>query len=54
MIARIAKDLKLSVIDVHGALDGKDALIPDKVHPNTEGATEIAKAVHAALTGKSS
>ena len=54
VIARIAKDLKLSVIDVHGALDGKDALIPDKVHPNTEGATEIAKAVHAALTGKSS
>jgi lysophospholipase L1-like esterase len=42
----------VGVIDVHGALNGKDALIPDRVHPNTEGATEIAKAVFKALTGK--
>jgi lysophospholipase L1-like esterase len=52
MIKQVAGDMKVDVIDVHGALDGKDALIPDKVHPSTEGATEIAKAVYKALTGK--
>jgi lysophospholipase L1-like esterase len=52
MIKQIASDAKADVIDVHGALDGKDAMIPDKVHPNTEGAAEIAKAVCKALTGK--
>lgn len=52
LVAAVAKATKVGVIDVHGALEGKDALIPDKVHPNTEGMTEIAKAVHRALTGK--
>ena len=52
MIDVVAKATKVGVIDVHGALDGKDALIPDKVHPNTEGAGEIAKAVFKGLTGK--
>lgn len=52
LIDEVAKATKAGVIDVHGALDGKDALIPDKVHPNTEGATEIAKAVFKGLTGK--
>ena len=37
---------------MHAALKNKDELIPDKVHPNTSGATEIAKAVCKALTGK--
>ena len=48
----IAKDLNLGLIDVHGALQGKDDLIPDKVHPNTDGAAVIAKAVYQGLTGK--
>lgn len=52
MIKQVAEAMKVEVIDVHGALDGKDALIPDRVHPNTDGATEIAKAVCKALTGK--
>ena len=52
MIDNIAKATKATVIDVHAALVGKDTLIPDKVHPNTEGATEIAKAVYQGLTGK--
>lgn len=51
-IDQVAKATKVGVIDVHGSLDGKDALIPDKVHPNTEGAAEIAKAVYQGLTGK--
>lgn len=51
LLDQVAKATKSGVIDVHGALVGKDALIPDKVHPSTEGATEIAKAVCKGLTG---
>lgn len=47
-----AKSMHAGLIDVHAALVGKDELIPDKVHPNTEGTTEIAKAIYKALTGK--
>ena len=50
MIRKIAKDLKLEVIDVYAALEGQDDLIPDTVHPNTGGAALIAKAVAASLT----
>ena len=52
VVIKIARDLGLGLIDVHSALKGKDDLIPDKVHPNTGGATVIAKAVHLGLTGK--
>jgi len=52
MIDAVARATLARVIDVHAALAGKDALIPDKVHPNTEGAGEIAKAVYQGLTGK--
>ena len=52
MINDVAKATQARVIDVHAALVGKDALIPDKVHPNTDGATEIAKAVYQGVTGK--
>jgi len=51
MVDKVAKATKAGVIDVHAALVGKDALIPDKVHPNNEGAAEIAKAVFKGLTG---
>ncbi len=50
MIKKIAKDLKLEVIDVYAALEGQDDLIPDTVHPNTGGAALIAKAVATSLT----
>jgi len=53
MVNKVAKTMKVGVIDVHGALKRKDALIPDRVHPNTEGATVIAKAVYKVLIGKS-
>ena len=52
MVKKVAKIMRVGVIDVHGALKGKDALIPDRVHPNTAGATEIAKAVYKVLIGK--
>ena len=49
MIKKIAKDIKCEVIDVYAALEGRDDLIPDTVHPNTGGAALIAKAVVASL-----
>ena len=52
VVDNVAKATKAGVIDVHAALNGKDALIPDKVHPNTAGATEIAKVVFRGLTGQ--
>lgn len=48
----LAAEMKLDIIDMHAALAGKPVLLPDRVHPNTEGAGEMAKAAFAALTGK--
>ncbi len=48
----MAKEMKLGVIDMHATLADKPHLLPDRVHPNTEGAAEMAKAVVTALTGK--
>ena len=50
--AKLAEDLKVDVIDMYAALDGKPELLPDRVHPNAEGAGEMAKAAAKALTGK--
>jgi lysophospholipase L1-like esterase len=51
-IDKLAKELDLEVIDMHKALADTPALLPDKVHPNTEGAGEMAKTAFKALTGK--
>ncbi len=48
----LAKDLKTGVIDMYAALEGKPELIPDKVHPNTQGALEMSKAAAAVLTAQ--
>jgi lysophospholipase L1-like esterase len=52
-IDKLAKDMGLGVIDMHKALEDKPELLPDKVHPSTEGAGEMAEAAFQALTGKS-
>ena len=52
LLDALAEQDQLGVIDMHGALAGKDVLIPDRVHPNTEGAAIMAKTVYKALTGK--
>lgn len=49
IIKKIAKNLKLEIINVYAALEGQDHLIPDTVHPNTGGAALIAKAVTTSL-----
>jgi len=51
-IDAVAKELELGIIDMYAALDGKPELIPDRVHPNAEGAGVMAQAAFAALTGK--
>lgn len=48
----MAKEMNLGIIDMHAALVDKPQLLPDRVHPNTEGAGEMAKAAFKALTGK--
>ncbi len=52
ILDKLAADLKTGVIDMHAALEGKSPMLPDKVHPNAEGAGEMAKAAFQALTGK--
>ena len=49
IVRAVAKETDLPVIDLYAALDGKDALIPDKVHPNAEGAAILAKTIFAAV-----
>lgn len=52
-IDKLAHDMKLEVIDMHAAFEKKPELLPDRVHPNTAGATEMAKVVYKAVTGHS-
>lgn len=52
ILKKLAAELKTGVIDMYAALDGKPQLLPDHVHPNAEGAGEMAKAAAAVLTGK--
>ncbi|MCP5533083.1 MAG: hypothetical protein H7A48_07910 [Akkermansiaceae bacterium] len=51
-IEAIAKDLKLGVIDMHAALEDHPEFLPDRVHPNDDGARLMAAAAFTALTGK--
>jgi len=49
LIQDLATRQSLGLIDLHSVLRGKPRLIPDRVHPSTEGAAEMAKAVFAKL-----
>ena len=48
----LAKELGCGVIDMHAALVKTPELLPDRVHPNTLGAGEMAKAAAKAIAGK--
>ena len=52
ILKKLVAELETGTIDMYAALDGKPELLPDHVHPNTEGAGEMAKAAAKALTGK--
>lgn len=45
-IAEVAAINGVSVIDIYSALSNKKELFPDKVHPNVEGARQIAQTVY--------
>ena len=51
-IDALAAEMKLGVIDMHAALADKLQMLPDHVHPNNDGAGEMAKAALAVLTGR--
>jgi lysophospholipase L1-like esterase len=53
LIDALASDMRLEIIDMHAALFDKPQLLPDRVHPNAEGAGEMAKAAFAAVTSDS-
>ena len=48
----LAKALGCGVIDMHAALVKTPEMLPDRVHPNTAGAGEMAKAAAKAILGK--
>jgi len=48
----LARELGCGVIDMHAALAKFPEMLPDRVHPNTAGAGEMAKAAAKAITGK--
>jgi lysophospholipase L1-like esterase len=48
----LAAKMKIGIIDMHAALVNHPEFLPDRVHPNTAGAGEMAKAAYAVLTGK--
>lgn len=52
ILDKLAKEMGLGIIDMHAALKDHPAMIPDKVHPNAEGAKKMAEAAQAVLTGK--
>jgi lysophospholipase L1-like esterase len=45
----LGRELRVEIIDFQGALQGRPELLPDRVHPNGEGARLIAEAVRLAL-----
>ena len=48
----LAKELGCGVIDMHAALVNFPEMLPDRVHPNTLGAGEMAKAAAKAIAAK--
>ena len=51
-IESLAKNLKLTLIDVHAAMADHPKLFPDQIHPNAEGAKLLAETVHKAIAPK--
>lgn len=50
LIARVAAEKGVPVIDLHTALSGASELFPDRVHPNAEGAARMARVIQAAIS----
>ena len=56
MLDAIAKDVGGEIVDIHAATEAalktKPGLIPDNVHPNSDGAAVLASTFYKSLTGK--
>ena len=52
IIAKVADEQNVPIIDLNETLTGKPECFPDKIHPNAAGARLMAETVAAALTGK--
>ena len=52
LIDALAQTEQAGEIDLHASLLGHEALLLDRVHPNTEGANFLARTVYRALVGK--
>lgn len=48
-VDKLAKDKNLRIIDMHQALKDHPEMLPDRVHPNTDGAGLMAKAASEAV-----
>ena len=48
----VAEKSGCKVIDLYSALSDKKEMFPDRVHPNADGATVIAKVIASTITGK--
>ena len=48
-IAQVAAANGVEVIDIYSTLSNKKSLFPDNVHPNKEGARQLAQAVYQAI-----
>jgi lysophospholipase L1-like esterase len=48
-VNKLAKDKNLRIIDMHQALKDHPEMLPDRVHPNTDGAALMAKAASEAV-----
>ena len=51
-VDEVAKKSGCKIIDLYSALSDKKEMFPDRVHPNAEGATVIAKVIASTITGK--
>jgi len=51
-IQQVAFDNKVEVIDMHSPFVDKEAITPDKIHPNKEGATIMAQTIYENITQK--
>ncbi len=52
MVKKIADKNKLTLVDLYNPFTGKGNLFPDHIHPNAEGAGEMAKIIYHQITGK--
>jgi acyl-CoA thioesterase I len=52
LLDTVAAAEKVGVIDLHAALQPHPEMLPDRVHPNDQGAAVMARTVYQALTGK--